>query len=364
LLSSIGVSNLTWESTNSLDLGLDFGFFNNRINGSLAYYNKYVKGLLLATSLPPSSGIGSIWGNIGDLDNTGIEFNITSSNLGSGKLKWLTTLNIAFNHNEVKKLTPDVDNAGTGMVELPYITKVGSGVRDYYLAEFAGINPQTGLSQIYALDHDYYAKTGETRRLKNAEGKDSLLLNSTNNAGDNFFHMKGENRIPKYYGGITNTFTYKGFDLSILITFSGGNYILDWQQILLETTEYNGNMLADYASNYWKKPGDNAKYQRLDWNGNIKMADGTTVAVGNPRSWTSQFLYKGDFMKLKSISLGYTFPKFHGMNLFQSFRLYASVGNLYTLTKYPGWDPEGAGLVLQYELPQLFSATIGATIKF
>jgi hypothetical protein len=346
-------------------LGLDFGFFNHRISGSVAYYNKYVKGLLLASSLPPSSGISSIWGNIGDLVNSGIELSVSSSNLESGKLKWQTTLNIAFNHNEVKKLTPEVDKAGTGMVELPYITKVGCGVRDYYLADFAGIDPQTGLSQIYALDQDYYTKTGETRRLKDTEGKDVILLNTNPNANTNLFHLKGKNEIPKYYGGITNKFNYKGFDLSVLVTFSGGNYILDWQQLLLEDPNANGTILADFVHNYWKKPGDNAKYQRLDYEGNITMEDGTIYAQGDKRTWNDQFLYKGDFVKLKSINFGYTLPiSSDRKNLFQAFRLYASMENLYTLTKYPGWDPEGQGLVGQYDLPQLFSASIGVTIKF
>jgi TonB-dependent starch-binding outer membrane protein SusC len=365
ILTSIGVSNLQWEKTNNLDLGLDFSFFNHRIDGSVAYYNKYVKDLLLAISLPPSSGIGSIWGNIGDLVNSGIEFSVTSSNLESGRLKWLTTLNIAFNHNEVKRLTPEVDKAGTGMVSPPYITKVGYGIRDYYLADFAGIDPQTGLSQIYALDQDYYTETGETRRLKDSEGKDVLLLNNNPNANTNLFHMKGKNEIPKYYGGFTNKFTYKAFDLSVLVTFSGGNYILDYQKLLLSTTDYYGEILEDYAQNYWKKPGDIAKYQRLDWNGNIKMEDGTIIGMGNPRTWNDQFLYKGDFVKLKSISFGYTLPiSFNNKNIFQALRLYANVENLYTLTKYPGWDPEGQGLVGQYDLPQLFSASVGVSIKF
>ena len=365
ILTSIGVTNLTWESTNNLDLGLDFGFFNHRIDGSLAYYNKYVNGLLLATSLPPSSGIGSIWGNIGDLVNSGIEFSLTTSNLASQSLKWQTSLNIAFNHNEVKKLTPVVDQAGTGMVNLPYITKVGYGIREYYLSDFAGVDPQTGLSQLYALDHEYYSETGETRRLKDTEGKDVLLLNNSSNASTNFFHLKGKSGMPTYYGGITNKFTYKAFDLSVLVTFSGGNYILD--NFMRDLAGQNGptEQLTEVYQNYWKKPGDIAKYQRLNWYGNVKLEDGTIVGMGDPRQWTNQFLFKGDFVKLKSINFGYTLPNTSERNkLFKTLRLYATVENIYTLTKYPGWDPEGQGLVYQWDLPQLFSASMGVSIKF
>ncbi len=364
LVSSIGVTNLRWETTNNMDIGLDFGFFNHRIDGSIAYYNKYVKGLLLASTIPPSSGVGSIWGNIGDLVNSGIEFSVTSSNLESRNLKWQTTLNIAFNHNEVKKLTPKVDMAGTGMVEMPYINKVGYGVRDYFLADFAGINSETGLGQIYALDQAHYTETGETQRLKDEQGNDILLLATNANSNTNRFHLKGKNGMPTYYGGISNKFTYKGFDLGFLITFSGGNYILDTFIRGLVNPNANGEMLADFDQNYWKNPGDKAKYQRLDWKGNVKMDDGTTIGLGDSRTWNNQFLFKGDYVKLKSINFGYTLPFKSERKLLQTLRIYGTLENLYTLTKYPGWDPEGLGLVSQWDLPQLFSASIGVTIKF
>jgi TonB-linked SusC/RagA family outer membrane protein len=367
MVSSIGVTNLKWESTNNLDFGLDFGFLNHRIDGSIAYYNKYVRDLLLASDLPPSSGISSIWGNIGDLVNSGVEFSFNSSNINKRDFKWTTQFNIAYNHNEVKKLTPQVDELGKGMVSGQFISKVGSGVRDYYIADFAGVDPQTGLSKIYALDKDYYAETGETRRLKDTSGNDVLLLSNSTNVTSNYFHLKGKNRTPKYYGGITNKFIYKAFDLSVFISFSGGNYILDnfLRDFSFPGQNHAAQILADFDNNYWKKPGDKVKYQRLDWNGNIKMEDGSVTGIGDARTYTTQFLYKGDFVKLKSINLGYTLPISAGKkSLCQALRIYANVENLYTLTKYPGWDPEGQGLVEQWDLPQLFSASIGVTIKF
>ncbi|MEL7588727.1 MAG: TonB-dependent receptor [Prolixibacteraceae bacterium] len=364
LITSIGVTNLTWETTNNFDIGLDFGFFNHRIDGSLAYYNKYVKDLLLASSLPPSSGIGSIYGNIGDLVNSGVELSFTSTNLQSKNFKWQTTLNLSYNHNEVKKLTPDVDQAGKGMTERPYISKVGHGVKEYYLADFAGVDSQTGISQIYALDTEYYNETGKTRRLKDDSGNDVLLIANNANANANVFHHEGKSRTPKYYGGITNRFTCKAFDLSVLVTFSGGNYILDNFMRNIAGQNDDGEQLLDVYNNYWKKPGDNAKYQRLTWNGNVKMEDGTILGLGDPRIWTNQFLFKGDFIKLKAITLGYTMPKSNRFKLFKDVRIYGTLENLYTLTDYPGWDPEGQGFVEQWDLPQLFSASVGLSVKF
>ncbi|WP_372933687.1 SusC/RagA family TonB-linked outer membrane protein [Mariniphaga sediminis] len=365
LISSIGVTNLTWETTNNFDVGLDFGFMDNRINGSLAYYNKYVEDLLLATELPFSSGISSIYGNIGDLVNSGVEFNISSVNLESKKFRWQTSFNISYNHNEVKKLVPKVDEAGTGMVSAPYVSKVGYSVRDYYLADFAHVDPETGISMIYALDQDYYNETGVTRRLKDENDEDVLLIDNSANATSNRFHLKGKNRIPKYYGGMTNSFSYKDFDLSFLMTFSGGNYIYDQFMRDNATALTNtGEILLDVYNNYWKKPGDNAKYQRLNWNGNVKLEDGTVVGLGDPRHDTDQFLFKGDYVKLKSVTLGYTLPKSDSEKWFQYFRLYTTIENLYTMTDYPGWDPEGQGTVGQWELPQLFAVTFGLSVKF
>ena len=365
LLSTIGVTNLTWETTNNSDIGLDFGFFNQRIDGSIAYYNKYVKGLLLATTLPPSSGIGSIWGNIGDLVNRGLEFSVTSNNMVSGNLKWTTNLNISFNHNEVKKLTEEVDKAGTGMIENPFITKVGYGVRDFYISDWAGVDTETGLGQIYALDQDVYAATGETQRLKDAEGKDVIILATNSNNNTNLFHFKNKNTTPKFYGGITNNFTYKAFDFSFLITFSGGNYILDNAMRNLINPNQQGIYVEDFVGNYWQKPGDKAEYQRLDYLGNIKMEDGTIIGMGDPRTDNSHFLYKGDYIKLKAINVGFTLPRYTAtQKVIQSLRIYASVENLHTWTAYPGWDPEGMSTGDVWNLPQLFSASIGISIKF
>ena len=361
LVRSIGVPTLRWETTNNKDIGLDFGFMNNRINGSIAYYNKYVKDLLLQSALPPSAGVPSIWGNIGDLVNKGVELSVNSVNVKRGKFQWNTTFNVAYNKNEIKKLTPDVDAKGTGMITDQDINKVGYPIRNYYLADFAGVNPQTGLNEIYVLDKDHYNQTGDTRRMKNKAGQDSTMILTPTNAGNNYFHLKDKSGIPKYYGGLNNRFIYGAFDLGFLITFSGGNYIYD--QFRRDLVYHNnGEILQDVYDNYWKKPGDNAKYQRLKWKTNIKMEDGTTLNIGDQRTYSSQFLYKGDFIKFKSVTLGYTLPA-NRIKAFKGLRIYGMLENLHTFTKYPGYDPEGLGWVYQWDVPQLFSASLGVSVK-
>ena len=105
--------------------------------------------------------------------------------------------------------------------------------------------------------------------------------------------------------------------------------------------------------------------KRLDWLHNIVLADGTIIGVGDPRVPMDQSLFKGDFVKLKSVSLSYTLPASpNTKKIFQNLRLYCTVDNIYTITKYPGWDPEGQGYVTTWDLPQLFSASVGVNIQF
>jgi len=370
LLNSVGVKNLKWETTTSVDLGVDFGFFKNRINGSLAYYNKYVNGLLLAVALPTSAGLnsGSIYSNIGDLLNEGIELSVQSTNINVGKFTWQTMFNIAYNHNEVKKLSPVVDAKGTGYVSNPYITKVGSGIKDFYGADFAGIDPQTGLGKIYALDKDYYKQTGTTRRLTDENGAYVLLDATATLISANYFHHKDKNQIPKYYGGLTNNFSYGNFDASVLITFSGGNYLYDisMRDAIQNNFITNGWAIYDQYRNHWKAAGDNAKYQRLLWKNNLyKDANGASVNFGDTRGYTSQYLYKGDYVKLKSVTLGYTIPFSAAVKrTIQEMRVYTTCDNLYTITDYPGWDPETMSAATYWQTPLMFTASFGVQIKF
>jgi len=126
-----------------------------------------------------------------------------------------------------------------------------------------------------------------------------------------------------------------------------------------------GAIPESFVDNYWKKPGDIAKYQRLDWLNNVKLEDGTIVGMGDPRAPLDQWMFKGDFVKLKSVNLGYTLPASPKLRaVFQSLRLYCTVENLHTITKYPGWDPEGQGFVNDWDLPQLFSANVGINVRF
>ncbi|MBX2922795.1 MAG: TonB-dependent receptor [Chitinophagaceae bacterium] len=368
--------DITWEKTNTTDIGLDYHFMNGRISGTIEYYNKFVKDMLLQGPVPSSAGVdggyyeyyaSNIWGNVGDMVNRGFEFQVRSVNVQSKNFRWTTDFNIAFNKNIIKRLTPEADATGKGMINGKFISRTGHMRNEWYIPDFAMIDPATGIEMIYVVDKDVYNETGETVRMKNARGEDSLAYATNTNLAANIFELKGRSPDPKYYGGITNTFEYRGFDFSFLVTFSGGNYIYDFNEQIASYPSTKYNLKAAILDQSWKKPGDVAKYMRLSYT-NAQEIDGVLVN-DFIREFEyinfDKYMYKGDFIRLKNVQLGYNFSKNLLQKLkLQGVRLYVSGTNLYTKTKFPGWDPEGAVMTTIDQVPQLKSWTVGLNVKF
>jgi outer membrane receptor protein involved in Fe transport len=161
VLESIGNSDIKWETTNSLDFGIDFGLFSNRVNGSLAYYEQKVSDMLLAVTLPPSAGIrggNSCWQNIGDMKNQGVEFNMDAVLVSKKDFTWSAGFNISTNKNEVLALDAESDAKGVGILQegeggvVRTITKTGLAYATWYLAEYAGVDAQKGIPMIYQVE--------------------------------------------------------------------------------------------------------------------------------------------------------------------------------------------------------------------
>ena len=250
LPSNVANKNLLWETTQSVDVGLDFGFLNDRINGSIGYYKRFIKNMLLEVQLPSSAGISPVtkgtdfrflssvdgtevnkfWSNIGNMENSGVEFEIYTINIAKPNFKWSTSFNISFNQNIVKSLTPELNRTGLGITSPYTITQVGHRRSVWYLADWAGVGTEDGLPYIYALDQETFSQTGKSNRLQTEAGVDSLIIATRTNIRENQFVQGKKSSDPTYYGGISNKFEYKGFDLSALFTFSGGNYIMDYDR--------------------------------------------------------------------------------------------------------------------------------------
>jgi TonB-dependent starch-binding outer membrane protein SusC len=318
--------NLKWETTLQNDLGLDIAMFGNRIALTAdVYYNK-TKDLLLARPLPPSTGYTYIYDNIGELQNKGLELSLNTENFVK-EFKWNTSLVFAINRNEVTKLyngQPIADQGRGGNWVM-----VGEPIGIFYNYRCLGVDPSTG-----DLVYD--------------DINDDGVLNS-----DDWTVIGDPN--PDFTYGITNTFSYKHFDLSIFLQGVSGNDVFNGSFIYLESGTGDDNQ-TKAMNNRWQYPGDITQYPRV----------GDTYK-------SSRFIENGSFMRIKNVTFGYNFPKeLIGKIKMKSARIYVTGENLYTFTTYLGMDPEvnyygNDNVILGtdfFTYPQARTVMIGINIGF
>lgn len=208
-----------WEKNKSIDLGLDYALFNNKVNGSIAYYRRTTSDMLMRVQLPASAGItnsggnadnNSMWANVGSMYNQGFEFDINVT-LVKKDFEWNMNYNLTTNMNKVTALDASVDAKGTGIINTRpgAITKKDLALGTYFMAEWAGVDPEKGIGMIYEIDLDRYNKTGETVKT----GR--LIPATQSNVNKHRIIQEGKTALPKVYMGWTNNFKYKAFDLSL-----------------------------------------------------------------------------------------------------------------------------------------------------
>ncbi|MDB5110615.1 MAG: TonB-dependent receptor plug [Mucilaginibacter sp.] len=328
LLSGIGNNNLTWETSTSYDIGMDLAMFNNRLSFTYDYYWKKTNGLLYAIDIPIQSGYNSITSNVGRFDFWGHEFTISSRNL-TGTLKWNTNFNISFDRNIVKKLgTNDAPIGGYNEYWDDNRTAVGQPIGMFY----GYINTGVYMTQqeFDTQPHGATSMVG-TARFKDVGGPNGVPDGKI----DSYDRTWIGNPNPTFIFGLTNTFTYKDFDLSITAAGTVGNNIAD--DAIQSTENLDGvfNVLKG-VSRRWRSeadPGDGI-YPRT--------RTGTTADF---RNFTSRQVFSGTYLAIKNITFGYTLPV-KPNKYFKSFRAYLSAQNAFIFTKYPGMNPEAgyAGL--------------------
>ena len=372
---------LRWETTNNYDVGIDYGLFQNRISGSVAYFVHNVEDMLLETSIPLSSGTNGnrLWQNIGDMRNSGFEFEINAFDILKGDFKWNSSFNLTLNSNKIESLTAELDNSGNGLSTLETLTKTGGRVGAYYLSEYAGVDPQHGVEMIYEIDQERFEETRETVKT----GR--VIPATSENMRDNKILNEDKTGLPTYWGGFNNTFSYKGFDLNVFITFQGGNYLFDYGE-KYGTTPQRGQyrLRSDLVGNTWTAPGDVAAYPQLRWDQSFawNMDENyewvnESANYNNETFFHDKYLHKGDFIRFRNIQLGYNLPANVLSRIkMQSVRIYVSGTNLFTFTQFDGYDPEvvsnlnnamssnlSPGIV-SYTLPNLKIYSLGVNLKF
>ena len=303
--SILAQPDLTWEKSRQFDLGLDFAFFKNRLSGSIDGYYKYTYDLLYNVPLPLESGYRTALVNVGAMKNRGIELTLNSVNIDTKDFTWQTSLNYSFNKNEIDKLYNDLERVGNYFV--------GQSINVIYTKRFGGI---------------WQSDEAEIAKIYNAKPGDYKIIdrNRNNIIDDDDRDFVGQT-TPQFFGSFSNTFKSHGFDLTIFLTYAGGHKIYN-PFAYLDSYSPSANMSPDYYHNYWTPERPSNKYPRL----------GST----NSQLYETDGMYqKGDYIRLKNLELGYTLPRNIANKVYASnIRVYASVQNLVTFTKYTGFDVE------------------------
>ena len=355
----LGNRLLGWETTNQANLGLDFNLIKGRVGGSLEVYNKLSKDLLLTTSLSNIVGYinNNFTVNVGSLRNRGIEFALNTVNIQSDAFKWTSDFNISRNVGKVLTLTPRVNAQDTKIkfLDAGRNRLVEGGVFGaYYLPIWAGVDPVTGNELIKEVDQVHLEKTGEARLTGNLIDATLLAASSAGSLNNHRMLISDKSPHPDFIGGFNNRFTYKSFDLSALLYFQVGNYILD-----------EGERLQSY-------PAQQQSLRTSVKEGNIPPLYESPLRGIN----TTRFLHDGSFARLRNLQFGYNLPASIAQRLkLKNMRLYVAGQNLFTVTKFKGWDPEvyqssdnqtgnlGPGTTL-YNLPQIKTFLGGLNIGF
>ncbi len=310
--------DLKWERTGQLDVGLDLGIFDNRLRFTADYYRKKTTDLLYNVSIPAVSGYSTMLKNIGSVENKGVELSLESDNF-TGNFKWTTAFNISFNKNKVLEL------GGESYKEMPEgdgHLKTGS-IRRLVVGQPIGVFYGYVFDGIFQDATETAAQTSSTspigiglRRYKDLNGDKKIdAVNDRRILGD---------ANPDFFGGLTNTLSYKGLELNVFVQYNYGNELFNYNAIELEMPTGGQNVYADLV-NRWTPTNPSTVYPKANTNRAVLVSD----------HWVED----GSYIKLKTLSLSYNFPNLKNKHI-QGVKLYVTGQNLLTLTNYRGYDPE------------------------
>jgi TonB-dependent starch-binding outer membrane protein SusC len=330
--TQLGNPDLRWEKNQTTNIGLDYGFLSNRITGSVELYERLTKDMLLPRPVSWQNGVSSFTQNVATLSNKGVELGLNAEIFRpkiSDGFRWNVNLNFAFNFNNVKKLYD-------GLEQLPGdpSLRVGRSINSVFTQVYAGVNPATGRPMWV----DTFGNRTYTPQVR-----DRRYIGDTE---------------ADHWGGLTNTFSYKGFSLDVLFTYQYGVLQTDGQvNFMLENANRTFNTLQFAYDKRWQNPGDVTSYPRL-YNGGAESA-GINHVSGSSRLWK-----KADFIRMRDARLSYDFSQGLLRKLkLNSCRLYVQGQNLFTYADWWGYDPEFTGTSTGI-IPQTKNYNFGIQLGF
>ena len=337
LFSNYGNNLLTWEKNKPFNIGLDFGILKNRLTGTFEYYSRTTSDLLLNRPISATNGLTSFTDNVGEIKNSGLELELNSINIKpqTDGLGWTTSFNISTIKNKITSLTSPIIS-GT------YNRFVGGDYYQLYLVGYAGVNPANGEANWY---------TDETK-------------SQTTNVYGSAKPFNQGSALPDFFGGLTNSFTYKGFSLSFQVYFNIGNKTYDNYGASGTSDGSQGfaptaKMTRYTYNNRWQNPGDITLQPKIVYLGSQS---------GPSSQQSTRFLYDGDYFRLRDVTFGYQLPtKLIKQAKLASARIYFRANNLFTYIKDSriSFDPEvGVDGLADKNIPVYRTALLGLEVKF
>lgn len=332
VLTNFKKPGLTWERRTTFNAGVDFGFFKNRVSGTVEVYNALTTDMYLSRQIsgtngaetPASATAGSastILTNMGELRNRGVEATINAVVVRNADFSWNIQLNHTYNRSRVLQLDGTEENVN-GL----FLNKVGERQNSIYVVRYAGVNPQTGVSQ-------YLTRDGQVT--ETYDPADRVIVGTID---------------PPHFGGVTNTINYKGLELNVLLSYMYGNKIYNNDRTNVENPAYYYSSLSKDMARAWSKPGDITNVPTL---------------LDDFQTGTSRFVEDGGFLRLRNVMLSYNLPKNIASRIRSTgVRFFVQGQNLYTWHKVNSYDPEGNGNLVGAVYPPLKTYTFGVTVGF
>lgn len=328
--SNMANDKLKWETTEQWNVGIDLGFFEDRLKVTADWYDKVTHDLLLYALLPASSGYEQGMLNIGSIRNRGFEFTLETVNIKTRQFQWSTSFNIAFNRNRILGLVDNQNTLQSSVTwethfnsQFPYISQVGKPTGMMYGFIYEGTYKPEDFDANGNLKSGIPAYKGNKMQPGDLKYRD---LNGDGKIDDYDRTIIGCGQ-PLHTGGFSNNFNWKNFDLNIFFSWSYGNDILNANRLIFESGwKAQTNQLASYAGR---------------WTPDNPTSDIPRAGATGSEEYSSRVIEDGSFLRLKNVSLGYTIPSRQLRKAgISSMRVYVSADNIWTLTNYSGPDPE------------------------
>lgn len=310
LVSSLENTQLSWEKSGNFNVGLEASLLDSRININAEYYNKKTTDMLLSYPMATSTGFDGYNANVGDMRNSGFEFELKVTPIKNENLTW----NISWMGSTVKNKVLKLTNESPEIIQNVYSIKEGQALNTFYMAKSAGVDPSTGAQLYWVYDKD-----------ENGNIINERISSDFNKASTSRYYMGS--RIPDLYGSLGTDLSWKGLDIAVLTTYSIGGKIYDGLYCGAMNTQYATNTWSKHQLRRWQKPGDITDVPRVEINGMYAPND--------------RYLINASYFAIKNITLGYTLPQQAIRKIgLQNIRIFGSIDNLAMFSHLNGMDPQ------------------------